>query len=79
MKDDPNVLFYNPASLGTLTLPRISASYLKHLMDVNSGSLSYGQYIQGIGNIGAGITYINYGTVQLCRCGNERFWHIWGE
>ncbi len=62
MKDDPNVLFYNPSSLGTLTMPRISVSYLKHLMDVNSGTLCYGQYIHGIGNIGVGITYINYGS-----------------
>jgi hypothetical protein len=62
MKDDPNVLFYNPASLGTISRPKISASYLDHLMDVNAGSFSYAQYIQGIGNIGAGITYINYGS-----------------
>jgi hypothetical protein len=62
MKDDPNVLFYNPASLGTLSRPKISASYLDHLMDVSSGSLSYARFIEGIGNIGAGITYIDYGT-----------------
>jgi hypothetical protein len=62
MKDDPNVLFYNPAALGTLSRPKISASYLDHLMDVNAGSLSYARYIEGIGNIGAGITYINYGS-----------------
>ena len=62
MKDDPNVIFYNPASLGTLTIPRISANYLSHLMDVSAGSLSYAQHLQGIGNIGAGITYISYGS-----------------
>jgi hypothetical protein len=62
MKDDPNVLFYNPASLGTLSTPKISASYVNHLMDVNAGTLSYGQYMEGIGNIGAGVTYINYGS-----------------
>jgi long-subunit fatty acid transport protein len=62
MKDDPNVLFYNPAALGTLSRPKISASYLDHLMDVSMGSLSYAQYVEGIGNIGGGITYINYGS-----------------
>ena len=62
MKDDPNVLFYNPASLGTLSMPKISASYVNHLMDVNAGTLCYGQYMEGIGNIGAGVTYINYGS-----------------
>jgi hypothetical protein len=62
MKDDPNVLFYNPAALGTLSRPKISASYLNYIMDVNMGSLSYAQYVQGLGNIGGGITYINYGS-----------------
>jgi hypothetical protein len=62
MKDDPNVLFYNPAALGTISRPKISASYLDHLMDVSSGSFSYAQYVEGIGNIGGGITYINYGS-----------------
>jgi hypothetical protein len=71
MKDDPNVLFYNPAALGTLSRPKISASYLDHLMDVTSGSLSYGQYIEGIGNIGAGITYIDYGTFNRTKESNN--------
>jgi hypothetical protein len=62
MKDDPNVIFYNPASLGTLTIPRISANYQKHLLDVSAGTLSYAQEVSGIGNIGAGVTYIDYGS-----------------
>jgi hypothetical protein len=62
MKDDPNVLFYNPASIGTLTMPKVSVSYVNHLMDVNAGTLSYGQYIEGIGSVGAGIIYMNYGS-----------------
>ena len=62
MKDDPNVMFYNPASIGTLTMPKVSVSYVNHLMDVNAGTLSYGQYIEGIGSVGAGIIYMNYGS-----------------
>jgi hypothetical protein len=62
MEDDPNVLFYNPASIGTLTTPKVSVSYVNHLMDVNAGTLSYGQYINGIGSIGAGVIYMNYGS-----------------
>ncbi len=62
MKDDPNVLFYNPAALGTLSGPKVSASYLNYLMDVGIGSLSFAQNIDGIGNIGGGVTYINYGS-----------------
>jgi len=62
MKDDPNTIFYNPASIGTLTSSKVSVNYLKHLMDVNAGALSYGQYIPGTGNVGVGITYIDYGS-----------------
>jgi len=62
MKDDPNVLFYNPASIGTMSTPKVSVSYVNHLMDVNAGSLSYGQTLEGVGSIGAGILYMNYGS-----------------
>ena len=62
MKDDPNVLFYNPASIGTLATPKVSVSYVDYLMDINAGTLSYGQYIEGIGSIGAGVIYMNYGS-----------------
>jgi hypothetical protein len=62
MKDDPNALFYNPASMATITGPKLSAGYVNHLMDVNAGTLCYGQYLNGIGNIGAGILYMNYGS-----------------
>lgn len=62
MVDDPNVLFYNPAALASLTRPKASLSYLKHLLDVNAGSLSYAQELEGIGKVGAGIVYFNYGS-----------------
>jgi len=62
MTDDPNVIFYNPASLNTLIKPKASVSYLDHLLDVYSATASYAQYLNGIGNVGAGILYMNYGT-----------------
>ncbi|MGB2868204.1 MAG: type IX secretion system protein PorQ [Bacteroidota bacterium] len=62
MTDDPNVLFYNPAALTTVTIPRVSVSYFKHLLDVNAGSLAFAQYAEGIGNFGIGISYIDYGA-----------------
>ncbi len=62
MTEDPNVLFYNPASLATITSPRVSLGYFKNLLDVNSGSLVYAQEVQGIGNIGVGVDYTDYGS-----------------
>ncbi len=62
MVNDPNVVFYNPAALTTVEKPSGSIGFLKHLMDVNAGNISFSQYAEGIGNIGAGITFISYGT-----------------
>ena len=62
MTADPNVLFYNPASLATITSPKVSLGYFKNLLDVNSGSLVYAQELQGVGNLGVGIEYVDYGS-----------------
>ena len=62
MTNDPNVLFYNPGALTTLTESRGSAGFLKHLLDVNGGYLSYSRSLEGIGTMGAGIIYMDYGS-----------------
>lgn len=71
MTDDPNVLFYNPSSLGTISTPKVSVSYFKHLMDVNEGTLSYARRIERLGTIGVGITYINYGSIDQTDASNN--------
>ncbi|MCX6169118.1 MAG: type IX secretion system protein PorQ [Ignavibacteriales bacterium] len=60
--DDPNVIFYNPAGINLLTGTPVSFSFLKHLMDINSASISFSKEIEGIGRFAAGIQYINYGS-----------------
>ena len=64
VSDDPTSLFYNPAGLGTLSSTRLSASFFKNLLDVNAGSIVYGQSFGDIGTIGAGVVYENYGSFQ---------------
>ena len=60
--DDPNVIFYNPAGISNLKGDPISFSYLFHLLDINSASVSYSHEYKGLGRFAAGIQYINYGT-----------------
>jgi hypothetical protein len=60
--NDPNALFYNPASVGTLEQSSGSVGFFKHLLDINSGYVSYGQDFEGIGHFAAGILYTNYGS-----------------
>ncbi|MBI4427997.1 MAG: type IX secretion system protein PorQ [Ignavibacteriales bacterium] len=62
MTNDPNILFYNPAGLTTVENPSGSVGFLKHVMDVNAGNISFAQYAEGIGSVGVGITFISYGT-----------------
>lgn len=61
--DDPNVIFYNPAGINSLEETPISFSFLKHLLDINSASLAISREFEGIGRFGAGVQYINYGTL----------------
>jgi len=62
MTNDPVILFYNPASLGTLASAGASAGFFKHLLDINAGYAVYGQEIAGAGYFGAGVIYTNYGS-----------------
>lgn len=60
--DDASSMAYNPASTAFHKKTSLSFGYLKHLLDVNSGSLNFTPFIKGIGRVGIGVNYINYGT-----------------
>lgn len=65
MPEDISALFYNPASVSTLKESRISATFLKHVLDINSGFLAYNSTLEGLGDNGkfaVGVNYINYGS-----------------
>ena len=62
VRNDPAGTFYNPGLLSTLERPSASAGFLKYLLDVNAGYASYGQAVEGIGWIGGGVVYVNYGS-----------------
>jgi len=65
MKNDPNVVFYNPASLTTIQKRILSIGYTKHLLDVNGGSASYSQFVDGIGHVGGGLIVLDYGSFDM--------------
>ena len=60
--DDPNAMFYNPASLSTITNNKISAGFGKYLLDMNFGTLAYAQKYKDIGWFGIGVKYFDYGS-----------------
>ncbi len=63
--NDPNTIFYNPAGLATLDNTQLSFGYFKHLLDINTGHASYATTINGLGNVGLGLLYSNYGEFQM--------------
>lgn len=60
--DDPNAMFYNPATLSTITTKKVSAGFGKYLLDINFGTLTYAQKYKDIGWFGVGVKYFDYGT-----------------
>lgn len=60
--DDPNVIFYNPAGIYSLENKPASFSYVSHLLDINSASVSYSQEVADLGRFAAGIQYVNFGN-----------------
>ncbi len=65
MTDDANMIFYNPAGLATITDPQASISYMKHILDINSGVASFAENVPNFGAFGVGVQYMNYGTFDL--------------
>ncbi len=59
---DLQSLFSNPAGLGDMTRPMGNVGYFKHVLDINSGNLAYARPLPGIGVLGLGLTYFDYGT-----------------
>jgi long-subunit fatty acid transport protein len=64
MKDDPSMIFFNPAGISTMEKSAASIGFVKYLLDVNAGHASYSQELQGIGHVSAGIVYMNYGDME---------------
>lgn len=64
VRNDPAVIFMNPGGLSTLEATSASIGFLKYVQDFNAGYAAYGQQLPNIGWIGAGVTYINYGTFE---------------
>ena len=60
--DDIDVIFYNPAGLGTLTGKPASFSFVKYLVGINLASVAYSQEVGNLGRFGTAVQYINYGT-----------------
>ena len=60
--DDAYSVYYNPAGLATLSRRRLSFGYFKHLLDINSANVSWGEQVGGLGYVGGLL------TLGVCLC-----------
>ena len=60
--DDINLVFHNPALLSSEMHNNLSLNYVNYFAGVNYGYASYAYSAGDIGNFGAGMHYVNYGT-----------------
>jgi hypothetical protein len=61
---DPTGIFYNPATIQTGLATQATFTVFKHLLDINCGFAAFGTEIEGIGRVGAGVNFNNYGAFQ---------------
>ncbi len=61
---DIHSLYFNPAGLAPIATRLASATYVNHVLDFNSGFIGFTQPIRGLGQVGIGIAYMNYGHFE---------------
>lgn len=60
--NDASLIFQNPALTATIDDNSISSTFLKHVIDINSGNISYIKKIHNVsGTFQANVSYISYG------------------
>jgi len=70
---DVNSIYFNPAGIATIENHVVSASYLNHVLDIQSGIVAYSHPIEEIGVIGLGINYTDYGSFDRTDKNGEKF------
>lgn len=60
--NDPASVFYNPATIYTVQDKKFSATFLKHVLDINSGNITYIKNIENTGLFAASVVYTSNGA-----------------
>lgn len=61
---DINAIFVNPAVLADLTGSHYTVNYVDHLLDLQGGQLAWATRQEGLGTVGVGLIYFNYGDFE---------------
>lgn len=70
--DDPTAVYFNPASISTVEDRQASITFLKHVLDINSGNINYVHDLEGTGKVAANIGFTSYGSFDYAdKLGNR--------
>ncbi len=74
LTDDPGTVFVNPASISTVQNKNINFTFLKHVLDINSGNASYIHHFDepANGSIAASVIFTNYGSFDYYNTDGDR-------
>jgi hypothetical protein len=59
---DPSAIFYNPATIQTVEDRNFSFTFTKHILDINSGNITYYRDFEKIGRLAGSIAFTSYGS-----------------
>jgi len=64
MPEDAGAVFFNPATIATVNEKHFSATFLKHVLDINSGNVSYIKKSENNGWFAGSVAFTNYGSFE---------------
>ena len=70
---DLHAIYFNPAGLASLETRSAGATYLNHVLDIQSGVIVVGQHFENVGTVGIGLNYIDYGSFDKTDKNGEKF------
>ncbi|MBU3698481.1 MAG: type IX secretion system protein PorQ [Candidatus Kapabacteria bacterium] len=69
---DPANMVINPAVLTTVDSSVVTATFIKHVLDINAGYATYNRNVEGLGNMGFTVGYLNYGSFSRTSVTGDR-------
>src|SRR3989339_162895 len=62
MPEDAGAVFFNPATISTVTEKHFSTTFLKHILDINSGNVTYIKKYDDVGTFAGAVSFTSYGS-----------------
>jgi hypothetical protein len=62
MPGDAGAVFFNPATISTVNEKHFSTTFLKHILDINSGNVTYVKKYDALGTLAGAVSFTSYGS-----------------